>query len=528
MFYPHIFKLQVITYTMFGKDNTKKTLSNAVVLVSAYAVSTRLLAFFFKIYLSRSLGAEVVGLYQMCLSMFFLLVSFAASGIPVVLSRKIAEDTAIGSNKSNKYLSSAMIISAIIATVIAVVFYVFNKPLTKIFADPRAMPMFLLMLPALFTTCIYNSVRGWFWGMRDFNSFSLAELTEEVFRIFFGVLLIAGCTAWLTDNEAVALSFAISDFACAATLIFIFFKKKGKLEKPTGYKTLLKSSVPITAMRTCGGLITTLTALILPLMLVAVGGLTMSEATATFGRVTGMAMPLLMAPTTLTSALSIVLIPEIAASNTKEDKSELNRRVNNSILFSVVVSAFFCILYIPLGKEVTEIVFSDRFAGEYLSYAAVLLFPIGLNQVTLSMLNSLGLEKETFKNYIVGTVLLLASLFLLPKYVGVYSVAIGTGLCFTLSTILNLRLLKRHVKLTDDLKKPFLAVALMPVCCAIAYLLKWLLMPIMPELLAVILAGGIPMSLYVAFAVAYDIISFARFRFIKVWLKKATHFWKKA
>lgn len=513
---------------MFENKNGKKTLGNAVILVSAYAVSTRLLAFFFKIYLSRSLGAEVVGLYQMCLSMFFLLVSFAASGIPVVLSRKIAEDTAIGSNKSNKYLSSAIIISAVIATVIATIFYIFNKPLTKIFADPRAMPMFLLMLPALFTTCIYNSVRGWFWGMRDFNSFSLAELTEEVFRIFFGVLLIAGCTAWLTDNQAVALSFAISDFACAVTLIIIFFKKKGKLEKPTAYKALLKSSVPITAMRTCGGLITTLTALILPLMLVAVGGLTMSEATATFGRVTGMAMPLLMAPTTLTSALSIVLIPEIAASNTKDDRSELNRRVNNSLLFSVVVSAFFCILYIPLGKEITEIVFADSFAGEYLSYSAILLFPIGLNQVTLSMLNSLGLEKDTFKNYIVGTILLLASLFLFPKYIGVYSVAIGTGLCFSISTVLNLRLLKRNVKFMDDLKKPLLAIVLMPVCCAIAYLLKWILMPLMPKLLAVLLAGGIPMALYLAFATAYDIISFERLRFLKDWIKKAMRFLKKA
>lgn len=439
-----------------------------------------------------------------------MLASFSASGLPIVLSRKIAEDNANGGKCSNRYLSASVIISLSISAFLIVCFYLLRTKLEFIFSDERAMPLFLIMLPALLSTSVYSSIRSWFWGNRDYNAFSFTEMLEEILRILFSILFAGGFISFIGGAKGIALAFTLSDFACAIVLILIFYKKKGRFQNPTGYRQLLKSGLPLTAMRSFNGLINSLTALIIPALLITYG-MASHDATANYGRVAGMAMPLLMAPTTLTGALAIVLIPEIAVAGTRNNKGYLKSRIDGSLLFSIFISSLFCILYIPLGREVAELVFNDSFAGEFLSNSALLLFPIGLNQISMSMLNSLGLEKKTFYNYLIGTSTLIICLFALPKYVGIYAMPIGSGICYTITSILNIKMLSKRVELGGNLKKTALAVIFMPICCIFAYLLKNLFLPFMPKFLAVLFAGGIPMATYLTLAVVFDIISLDRF-----------------
>ena len=72
-------------------NNTLKSFS----IVTVFSVLTRLMSFLFKIWMSRSLGAETVGLYQIALSVILLLFSLTGSA-GVVLSRKIAAAAARG------------------------------------------------------------------------------------------------------------------------------------------------------------------------------------------------------------------------------------------------------------------------------------------------------------------------------------------------------------------------------------------------------------------------------------------------
>ena len=68
----------------------------AFALVTAVSAATRLMSFFFKIYLSRELGAEILGLYQIALSVLGLMSCVGSSGVPVTLSRLSAENDALG------------------------------------------------------------------------------------------------------------------------------------------------------------------------------------------------------------------------------------------------------------------------------------------------------------------------------------------------------------------------------------------------------------------------------------------------
>ena len=68
-----------------------KSLFKTVFVITGFAVITRVLGFVFRIYLSRMLGAEMLGLYQVSLSVFMVLLTIVASGLPLVISKLSAK-----------------------------------------------------------------------------------------------------------------------------------------------------------------------------------------------------------------------------------------------------------------------------------------------------------------------------------------------------------------------------------------------------------------------------------------------------
>lgn len=434
-----------------------KKMFGAVATVTIFGIFTRILSFIFKIYLSRVLGAEALGVYQIALSVFFLFASLSASGIPLVLSRKTAENDALGKQNDFSMLNCAMVMGICISFSLVIVLGLLKNHLYFLFSDPLAHPLFLIMLPALLSTTMYSIVRGWFWGKKAFTAFSVTETIEEVFRIVFSVIFISGLIAGISGAYAIAVAFTASDMLIAVVLLSIFFAKGGRLEKPKDFKKILLPSLPITAMRALSCLLGTLIAIILPIRLLSFG-MTSAEATASFGRIAGMANPLILAPNALISSLAIVLVPEMSANGIKKEYNKLNRHLNNGLNFSFLICGLFMVIYIALGREITFLLYNDKISGMYLEYAAYLMLPMALSQLTQSALNSLGKEKRAFFNYVIGNVLMVLLIYFLPKYIGIYSVAAATMVSLVTTSILNVYSLRQYTDFDFGFLKRFITV----------------------------------------------------------------------
>lgn len=422
----------------------KKKVLASVATVTVFGVFTRALSFIFKIYLSRALGAEAIGLYQIAISVFYLFASLSASGIPLVLSRKTAENDALKGKPNFSLFSTALIMGALISLTSIAVLMLLSKHLLFLFSEPLAYPLFLVMIPALLSTTVYSVIRGWFWGRKEFTAFSVTETIEEVFRILFSILFISGVISGVSGAYAVALAFTVSDVLIAVLLFIIFLAKGGSLEKPHSFKSIFMPSIPITAMRMFASLMATLIAFILPMRLAAFG-MPASEATASYGRIAGMANPLLLAPNAIISSLAIVLIPEMSANGAKKQYGTLNKHLNNGINFAFLISGLFMVLYIALGQELTVLLYDDAVSGQYLQFAAYLMLPMSLSQLTQSALNSIGKEMTAFLNYLAGNLLMLAAIYILPKFIGIYSVAVATMLSLLVTSVLNVYALRRYI-----------------------------------------------------------------------------------
>ena len=139
-----------------------KKIIKTVFFVTSISVFTRLLGFFFRIYLSRTIGAESLGLYQISMSIVALLATFTA-GLPLTLSRKTSECIASRDIKSSSSLvSSTLTIGLIVCTILFVTAHLLEPYIGNIFSDQQCKPIFYILLPTIFTTCIiFNTINMW-------------------------------------------------------------------------------------------------------------------------------------------------------------------------------------------------------------------------------------------------------------------------------------------------------------------------------------------------------------------------------
>ena len=447
-----------------------RSLRQSTLLIMVFSIVTRILSFFFKIYLSRRVGAEILGIFQMCVSVFILFCTISASGVPLILSRKTAELTTKGKERElHSIVSAAALLSLGSAFLLIFATLIFRNVLPSLFSDERCVHLFYIMLPALVSTVIYQLVRGYMMGKRRYIEYSFTELLEEVIKIVACITLLSNSFLFLSEATALAIAFTATDYTVMAILLVLYFVKGGRLGKPKGMKSLIGSGAPITMMRVAAGFLSSFIAIALPAALMR-GGATAGEAAAEYGRAVGMAFSLLFAPISLTGALSIVILPEAASLAAQERWNELRTRVDDSLIFVFIITIFFYVLYFVLGEPLGTLLFKDEKAGRFIAFSAGMVLPVALSGLINTTLNSLGQEKSVFRIFAGAAVVLVAEILLLPKYIGIYALSVAECSFYILQFIPGVFLLFKKKVCSDKIFRP--AVVAMLIAFPVALIMK--------------------------------------------------------
>lgn len=443
-----------------------KNFLKAMFCVTFFSVATRALGFILKIYLSRNLGSVMLGSYQVAMSIFAVMMTFVSSGIPVVLSRNVSYYAGTNNKKSiGSIVSSGLIITGIICLIVSLIVILFPNLLSIIFTSNASAEMIYILLPALIFSSIYEVLRGALWGRKKFFIISITEFIEQVLRIVLLFILFNTTFVNISPTNKTALSLSLACTISAIIVIIIYFKTNGNLSNPKyEFRNLLKESSPITAIRTVSSIVSSIIAIIIPLRLQTFG-YTSTEALSEFGIIMGMTFPLLMIPATLISSLAVTMVPSISEQSNNIDsgnlknKSILKSKINFSIKTSILFSSILISTFIALGVPICKLVFNNEKAGIYLSYASIIMIPLGLSQITSSILNAIGLEMKSLKNYIISSSILILSIIFLPKYFGTFALIIGYFLMSLISAIMNVSMLaKRNLVNFGFLKTIFLLI----------------------------------------------------------------------
>lgn len=420
------------------KKSSNKVYKNASI-VTGLSVATRGLGFLYRIVLSRFIGAEGLGLYQVAFSLFGLFATIGAGGIPITVSRMITKAKAQNDPTAEKQaVGAGLTLCLLLSLPFALIFSIFGHKFTFLFTDRRTFKVFQILMLGLSFASVYAVVRGSFWGNKEFLAPSILEAAEEALMVIIGVLLLQNVSSPVDGAQKAAWAVTLACFIVCVAALLCFFCKGGALASPKkSLKPLFNATLPITSVRAGSSLVTSAIAVLLPAMLVKTG-LDETQALKLFGIVSGMVIPVLFMPSTLIGSLALVLVPELAEDHYRNNQERLRKNILRGLKFSVIVACTLIPILFSVGADIGRIAFSNDAAGRIIEKSCILLLPMSVTMISTSILNSLGFERQSFLFYFLGAAALLLCILILPRYCGVYAYCFGLGFNYSVNAVCNL------------------------------------------------------------------------------------------
>lgn len=436
-------------------------------------LATSSLSFIYRVFLTRAVGSEGIGVYQLVLPLYTLFITLVSGGITTAVSKLIAEQSS-RHNHRNMYRIvkiCGMVIGTWSLLLCSFIFFNADPLANQVLKDSRTLLSIMVFTPAVFFISLSAVLKGYFFGMQDVNPPALIDILEKLIRL--GGLLL---TTWFL------LPFGI-EYVCAGvmaamatgeliSLILLFFCYKTRRPAASIHTSLdstatimtrvLKTALPLSFSGALTTIMDMAIAILVPMQL-RLSGYSDSNALSLYGQVTGMVMPLLYFPFTIVASLGVTLVPAISSSYASGNWIALNKKCNDSLKITSVVAFASTALFLIYPWELCRIFFKCPEAGNMLFFMALVCIFEYWQFTLFAVLNGVGKQHIVLKNSLLHIAISVAcSYFLIPvPYIGIYGFVIGfcaSAVTICLWNLADLRKLYQiHIDISGTVIKPFIA-----------------------------------------------------------------------
>ena len=163
----------------------KQFLLKGTFFLTAAGAATRILGFFYRIFLSRAIGAEEIGIFHLTMPVCAFCMAAASGGIQTAISRYCAEDFARNDKKSaDRTLFSGLLVSCSLSVLTAVLVYWKADWIAKVFlAEKRCAVLLRILAFSLPFSVLHTCLGGYFIGRKQVKVPSFAQIAEQLCRI---------------------------------------------------------------------------------------------------------------------------------------------------------------------------------------------------------------------------------------------------------------------------------------------------------------------------------------------------------
>lgn len=457
----------------------------ATLLLTGTGLFSQILAFFYRIALSRLIGAEIMGLYQLIMPIYFVFLSVVSTGLTTAVSTLTAEYHALRRPAAiRQVLRRCMFILVLLVLCLgAVVIPASDAISVYILGDARTQLGLILLIPCLLLTGTENLHKHTFYGSGNVHPAAITELFEQIIRAaaVLGLLIL-----FLPQNPErtvglIVTGMVICEVFSAVTLVVLFRRHMGRRTPldgpPTAWKRIASIAVPVGFTALLGNLMGSINSVLIPQRLV-VGGMDVSEAMSAFGVLTGMTIPLLNMPTALIGAMCLIMVPKLAQSFALNDRKTIRRRINRALAATSVLMLPATALLVVIGPTLGNLLFGDSRVGNYMLPLAVGLLLCCYQSVFACALNGVNRHGTAARNALISDAVQLAFTWYTVSIPGVglkgyvagflVSSVIGLGL----NIVSTVRATGLRVNFFSVFLSPALAALLMGLC--INLLFRWM------------------------------------------------------
>lgn len=490
----------------------RKYLANGL-LMTAVALTLRGLGVAFNAYITKKIGAEALGLYTLLGSVYSFALTLALSGINLTTTRLVSD--AIGEKSISKVrisIKKCICYALFFGVLSSVLLFALSEPLAiKILKDSRVLKPLRLCAATLPLIALSSCFNGYFTAVRRVYKNAVAQISEQLARIFFCVALLnlffgrdmESCCIALVLGGALAemLSFSVS-------LFFFVFERKiagGKIpdtQKKTSIderkitKKMLGIGLPLALSTYFRSALLTIEHILIPLG-IEKSGANRTQSLVAYGTLQSMVMPLVLFPSAIIHSFSGLLVPELAELKIQKNKSEIKyvagRVCHLALAFAVGVAG----IMIFFADELGQGIYGSKEAGHYICLVAHIVPIMYLDTTVDNMLKGLGEHIYTMAINITDTLCSLIMVWILIPKMGIY----GYITLIIISEIFNSS--ASIYKLVKVTQMRF-------------HVLKWFTLPVISIIISTQIIGALRRAIYISVLPAILLTTLLYFALLRI------------
>ena len=462
-----------------AKTNNHKFLKGTLILTIS-SIVVKVIGSLNWIILSRVMGGEGIGLYQMGFPIYLMAITVSSAGIPVAISiitaEKLAQKDYLGAQRVFHISLRLLLLTGLIFSG-ALLFgagWLIDNHLIR---DGRAYYSIIALAPAVFFVTFLSSFRGYLQGWQIMTPTAASEIVEQLTRvvtmIFFANMLMPRGLAYAAGGASMGAG--VGAFCGLLVLCWFYARlkkqfhneinnQKVEFAKESSWdvvKRLVRLALPVSMSSLMLPVVANLDLLIVPARL-EVAGFNVSEATEMFGYLTGMAVPLINLSTILTASLAISLVPAISESRIMKDQAGIKAKLKTAFSVTSIITIPCTIGLFILAEKIATMIYNAPNAAPAIQTMSTAIFMLGLHQVSTGILQGLGKTTIPVINMIIAAttkVVLSWVLTAIPE-MGIKGAAWATVSDIGVAAIMNLFFIYKYTGFSlsiGGVLKPFLA-----------------------------------------------------------------------
>lgn len=414
----------------------KNPLITGAILLTATGILSRIIGFFYRIFLSQAIGEEGMGIYQLIAPVMALSFSITAAGIQTAISKFVApEPTSHDYKSSLRVLLVGFTISLSLSAILGFFLFEYSFFIAKNFLlEERCASLVRIFALSLPFGSVHSCINGYYYGIKKTGLPALTQLLEQGARVLSVFLIFT-----YLENKGLQASIAISvvgivigefvSMTVSAIAIFLRFGKLGftfsshstkktfmdkKIRNIT--KSILSMAVPLSASRLVINGLQSIEAVYIPNKLMGFG-LSNSEVLRIYGVLTGMVLPLILFPSALTNSIAVLLLPYVSEAEATGNKRKISNAVSKCVFLCFSLGFLCTVLFFLLGDFLGKYLFDSAIAGSFISSMSFICPFLYLRGVLSSILHGLGRTTSSFLFQITGiSCKLLFVFFAIPAF----------------------------------------------------------------------------------------------------------------
>lgn len=453
---------------------TKQSFIKGALILLAAGIVNRILAFVPRIALPRIIGPEGVGIYQLGYPFLIVMLTLITGGIPLAVAKWIAEAETQGDRTRVKQIFRSAMTLTLMLSLLLTVLFVWLTPWisTHLMTDSRVLQTLRMMSPLLVIIGISSVYRGYFQGKQNMIPTALSQTLETVIRIVLALLFAewllpyglewgaAGAMLGVVAGEVGGLAVLLVQYARERRKKRAIGQPAGELTEqpdmsvplpigaspaiklPSGrvpvMRRLISLSVPVTASRLIGSFSYLLESIFTARALL-LAGIATGAATAQYGALQGMIVPILLLPTALTYSLAVSLVPSLSEAAAKGDRVTIHSRLHQSMRLALVTGAPFVVIMLLFADPICRVLYNHAEIAPMLRWMAPVGLFIYLQAPLQAALQALDKPSTALMNTFAGAVVKLVLIIKLASMpsLGIYGALIAINVNIVLVTVLH-------------------------------------------------------------------------------------------